>query len=93
MNVDDAVAIATEAHAGQVDKAGEPYIGHPLRVMRYVATEEERLVAVLHDTLEDTSLTADRLLELGCPKAVVDAIQILTRKPDDSYEAFIVPRP
>ena len=53
MNLERAIAIATEAHADQVDKAGAPYISHPLRVMRAQDSEEARIVGVLHDVVED----------------------------------------
>ena len=52
--IERAVEIAARAHAGQVDKAGMPYLFHPLRVMLSVSTPEERMAAVLHDVVEDT---------------------------------------
>lgn len=84
-----AIQLATEAHQGQVDKAGHPYILHPLRVMFRVKTIEERIVAVLHDTIEDTSLTADDLQREGFSSRVVEAIQCLTKIPGESYDQFI----
>ena len=51
--LEKAIAIAAEAHAGATDKAGAPYILHPLRVMLKVNSPEERIVAVLHDVVED----------------------------------------
>ena len=51
--------MAAQAHAGQVDKAGQPYILHPLRVMMSVADYDAKIVAVLHDVIEDTSMTAE----------------------------------
>jgi len=59
-----------------LDKAGRPYIEHPLGVMKYVATKQERLVAVSHDILEDTSTTPDELLQFGCPAEVVNCVQL-----------------
>ena len=56
-----AIEIATEAHRGQFDKAGNDYIGHPLRVMAAGKTTEEKIVGVLHDVVEDTDWTFDRL--------------------------------
>ena len=53
MNLENAIKIAVEAHAGQVDKGGSPYILHPLRVMLSLDREEERIVGVLHDVMED----------------------------------------
>lgn len=88
-DLDTALAIAVEAHRGQVDKAGQPYILHPLRVMARLATPEERLVAVLHDVVEDSPTTLDDLRAAGFDEAVVRAVDFLTRREDESYEAFI----
>ncbi|MGE0228313.1 MAG: HD domain-containing protein [Dehalococcoidia bacterium] len=88
-DLDTALAIAVEAHRGQVDKAGQPYILHPLRVMARVSTPEERLVAVLHDVVEDSPTTFDDLRAAGFDEAVVRAVDFLTRREDETYEAFI----
>ncbi|MGH3343219.1 MAG: HD domain-containing protein [Carbonactinosporaceae bacterium] len=80
----DAVALARRAHAGQVDKAGRPYIEHPLRVMAKVREERVRQVAVLHDVLEDTTVTAPDLRAAGCRGDVVDAVLALTKRPGES---------
>ncbi len=88
-DLDTALAIAVEAHRGQVDKAGQPYILHPLRVMARVTTAEERLVAVLHDVVEDSPKTLDDLRAAGFDEAVVRAVDFLTRREDETYEAFI----
>lgn len=85
-----AIAIAAEAHAGQQDKAGESYILHPLRVMQRVGTNEERIVAVLHDIVEDTSWTLQQLANEGFSSAVVDAVDALTRRENETYEDFVV---
>ncbi|MEU7000943.1 HD domain-containing protein [Nonomuraea sp. NPDC046570] len=77
--VDDAIALAAEAHQGQVDKAGRPYIEHPLRVMGRVSGEYARMAAVLHDVLEDTDLTVAELRAAGCPERVIAAVQALTK--------------
>ena len=53
MNLEKAIKIAVEAHTGQVDKGGNPYILHPLRVMLSLDREEERIVGILHDVVED----------------------------------------
>ena len=68
-----AIEIATKAHLGQVDKGGYPYIGHPLRVMNAVEATEEKIVAVLHDVIEDTSVSYDDLHEEGFSHTVVFA--------------------
>ena len=72
--LDLAIHIASKAHLGQVDKAGAPYILHPLRVMMKVSPDEHRIVAVLHDVVEDTSLTLDDLAHAGFSEEVVKAI-------------------
>nr|BBX76220.1 hypothetical protein MFLOJ_00070 [Mycobacterium florentinum] len=77
-------AIAAAAHAGQVDKAGMPYIGHVRRVASYVdpANTDAVVAALLHDVIEDTGLTAADLAERGIPQAAIDAIELLTRRDD-----------
>lgn len=85
-----AIQIATEAHAGQVDKGGAPYILHPLRVMLAMSTDEERIVAVLHDVLEDRpDFTPARLIAEGFSEAAINALITLTRRPDETYADFI----
>lgn len=59
--LEKAIVIATQAHTAQVDKGGNPYILHPLRVMLKMSTEEEMVAAVLHDVIEDTKVNADDL--------------------------------
>ncbi len=76
--------LATERHQGQFDKSGEPYINHPKRVADGVKTPEEKMVAWLHDILEDTNTTADELLELGFSLDVVKAVQALTKEPGET---------
>jgi (p)ppGpp synthase/HD superfamily hydrolase len=85
----DAIAIATAAHDGQVDKSGRPYIGHPLRVMASVTGEHAQMAAVLHDVIEDTSVTAEELLARGCPAAVVDAVVALSHLPDEPQDVYL----
>jgi (p)ppGpp synthase/HD superfamily hydrolase len=85
-----AIAIAAEAHAGQVDKAGEPYILHPLRVMLSCATEDERIVGVLHDLVEDCpGWTFARLRQEGFSDAVLAALDSVTHREGEAYEAFV----
>ena len=79
-----AIEIAAAAHAGQIDKAGHPYILHPLRVMLRVSTEHERMSAVLHDVVEDTPVTFDQLAREGFPQEVLLAIEALTKRPGES---------
>jgi (p)ppGpp synthase/HD superfamily hydrolase len=84
-----AIAIAAAAHEGQVDKGGAPYILHPLRVMLRVNTLEERIVAVLHDVVEDCGISFDDLRNEGFSETVLMAIASVTKVPDESYEEFI----
>lgn len=84
-----AIAIAAIAHEGQVDKAGMPYVLHPLRMMVSVDTPEARMAAVLHDVVEDTAVTLEQLRAEGFPEAVIDAVEALTKRDGEDYEAFI----
>ena len=85
-----AINIAMQAHAGQVDKAGMPYIGHVMRVMQAGKTIDEKIVGVLHDVVEDTTWTFDALLAEGFPVHIVDALRCVTKLSDDEpYESFI----
>jgi (p)ppGpp synthase/HD superfamily hydrolase len=74
-----AIELAAKAHAGQVDKAGQPYILHPLRLLLAVRTPHERMAAVLHDIVEDTPTTFDDLVAEGFPPQVVAAVRALTK--------------
>lgn len=75
-----AIEIAAKAHAGQRDKAGQPYILHPLRVMLRVHGDSERIAAVLHDVVEDTAVTLQQLRESGFAADVVEAVDALTKR-------------
>jgi len=79
-----AIQIAAVSHAGQVDKAGQPYILHPIRVMLRLTGEHERMAAILHDVVEDTPVTLESLAAEGFPQAVLDAVQALTKLPGES---------
>lgn len=87
--LEKAIRIAAAAHEGQVDKAGSPYILHPLRVMLRVPSPEARMAAVLHDVVEDTPWTLDQLQAEGFPPAVLQAIDSVTRREGESYEDFV----
>ena len=85
-----AIKIATEAHKGQYDKAGNDYIGHPLRVMDMGRTEEEKIVGVLHDVVEDTEWTFAQLAAEGFSQEVIDALQCVTKlSENENYDDFI----
>lgn len=85
-----AIEIATEAHKGQVDKAGNEYIGHPLRVMEMGKTEEEKIVGVLHDVVEDTDWSFDMLEAEGFAPEIIAALKCVTKiSENENYDAFI----
>ncbi len=85
-----AISIATQAHEGQVDKSGMPYIGHVMRVMEAGRTMDEKIVGVLHDIVEDTDWTFERLAREGFPAHIMDAIRSLTKTSEDEpYDDFI----
>ncbi|NLZ16862.1 MAG: HD domain-containing protein [Desulfobulbaceae bacterium] len=75
-----AVAIAAQAHEGQKDKAGEPYILHPLRVMLRMHSEAGRIVAVLHDVVEDSEYTLDDIRAEGFTEEVITALAAITKQ-------------
>ena len=84
-----ALASAATAHAGQVDKGGAPYILHPLKVMLRMNSLEERIVAVLHDLVEDCGVSLDDLRKEGFSEEVLTAIESVTKVPGESYEDFV----
>lgn len=87
--IDIALKIAIEAHAGQTDRDGEAYILHPLTVGLMGNTDEERMAGFLHDVIEDTPYTADMLLEAGIPDGVVNALQLLTHQKEEPYFTYV----
>jgi (p)ppGpp synthase/HD superfamily hydrolase len=87
--VERAIAIAAEAHAGQTDKAGAPYILHPLRIMLQMKTDDERIVAVLHDVCEDCpGWDTARLRQEGFSEEIIEALDRVTKREGEEYEAF-----
>ena len=84
-----ALELAVEKHKNQTDKAGNPYILHPLHVMENVNSKEGKIVAILHDIIEDTDITEDYLLKIGLSKRIVDAVVALTRSEDIDYQEYI----
>lgn len=86
-----AIAIAAEAHGGQTDKAGAPYILHPLRMMLQMKTDEERIVAVLHDVCEDCpGWDFERLKAEGFSDRILAALDRVTKRDGEDYEAFVL---
>jgi (p)ppGpp synthase/HD superfamily hydrolase len=84
-----AIALAAEAHKHQKDRAGKPYILHPLRIMFTMQTEAEMTVAVLHDVVEDTAWTLDKLRHEGFAEDIIQAVDCLTKRDGEPYQALI----
>ena len=90
--LEKAIEIALRAHSGQVDKAGAPYILHPLRMMVRMNGPAAMMAAVLHDVVEDgEGWTFERLAQEGIPAEVIEAVGCLTKRPEEEqdYERFI----
>lgn len=87
--LEKAIIIATQAHTGQVDKAGESYILHPLRVMLKLKTEEEKIVGILHDVIEDTSITYKDLIKEGFSETIIEALKGVTKIDGETYMDFV----
>jgi len=88
-DLEHAIALAVKAHSGQTDKVGQPYILHSLRVMLNVEGELARIVAILHDVIEDTDYSFDDLREMGYSDAVITALDCVTRRDDETYMEFV----
>lgn len=82
--LEKAIEIAARSHAGQIDKAGHPYILHPLRLMLKMNSAPARIAAVLHDVVEDTPVTLDDLRREGFSEDTVAAIEALTKRPNEA---------
>ena len=84
------LVLATNAHAGQFDRGGNPYILHPLKVMHYLKTTDEELqcIALLHDVIEDTNTTWEDLEAIGCTERILFAVRALTKQPGQSYDKY-----
>ncbi len=78
--LEKAIQLAVKAHSGQVDKVGQPYILHPLRVMFRLANEIEMTVAVLHDVIEDTEYSFQDLKAMGFSDVIMEALDCVTRR-------------
>ena len=86
-----AILIAMEAHEGQLDTHnGRPYIEHPFRVMTAGHTLQEKIVGILHDVVEDTSITLHQLSEEGFTQEILDGVDAMTRRDNESYDEYIV---
>ena len=83
-----AMIIAYEAHKNQVDKSGVPYIYHPIHVAEQMDTENECIIALLHDVVEDTNVTFKQLEEVFS-KEIIDILKLLTREENIEYDEYI----
>ena len=88
-SLEDAIILAAKAHKGQLDRAGQPYILHPLRVMLRLPDESARIAAILHDVVEDTATTMEDLRAAGYAEEVLAALDCVTRRNAETYEEFI----
>lgn len=86
-----AITIATLGHSNQYDLGGNPYILHPLKVMHYVRNfgKDYMILAVLHDVLEDTTVTATELVQVGIPADIMNDLAVLTRMPGADYDEYM----
>lgn len=84
-----AVFIAVEAHQGQKDRYGAPYILHPLRVMARVQSETEKIAAILHDVVEDTDWKFEDLKREGFTQEIIDALDCVTKREGEDYSDFV----
>ncbi|MBF0182913.1 MAG: bifunctional (p)ppGpp synthetase/guanosine-3',5'-bis(diphosphate) 3'-pyrophosphohydrolase [Magnetococcales bacterium] len=88
-DLERALYLAVVAHQGQVDKVGAPYILHPLRLMLRAGSEEAKIIAVLHDTIEDTSLTLEQLQAEGFSETVLTVLDLLTHRAGHTYPEYM----
>ena len=87
--LEKAIQIALEAHKGQTDKAGAPYLLHLIRVMNAGQTENEKICGILHDLVEDTPWTFEDLRREGFSEEVIRALVCVTKQPNEPYTHFI----
>ena len=81
--------ICVDAHRGQKDKAGEDYSHHPFRVAEKCQSISAKVVALLHDTIEDTDVTAEHLRNEGFPEEIISAVLSVTKQEGENYEDFV----
>jgi len=85
-----AIYLASKGHLNQMDKGGNPYILHPLRLMNQFTDVELKIIAILHDYIEDTDATLDDLIEYGFTTRVVLALDALTHRKGESYYDYVL---
>ena len=88
MTPEQALELATRAHAGQTDKVGRPYIEHPVRVAGRLDDPDAQVVALLHDVLEDTDVDEAELVALGVTDPQLEAIRTLTHHDDVDNDTY-----
>jgi (p)ppGpp synthase/HD superfamily hydrolase len=88
-SLERAIQIAAEAHANQLDKAGQPYILHPLRVMLFLRGDVQMIAGVLHDVIEDSDWTLEDIANEGFAPEIVQALDSVTRRDNEPYFDFI----
>lgn len=88
-NLGKAILLAVYKHADQKDLCGQPYIMHVIRVMTKMGTDQERIVAVMHDLVEDTDVTLDHLERLGFSVDVIHSVDCMTRRSGEKYDDYI----
>lgn len=86
--ISKALKIAINAHDGQKDESGEDYILHPLTVMTYCKTTPQRVTAILHDVVEDTDVILEDLEKGGFPPEIIDAVDAMTHRPNESNTEY-----
>lgn len=87
--LDKAAEICVTKHSGQRDKVGAAYFQHPMRVAMRCHSDDEKIVALLHDTIEDTDVTHEYLLDQGFLQYIIDGILSVTKRDGESYEDFV----
>ncbi|MFI5145127.1 MAG: GTP pyrophosphokinase [Ignavibacteria bacterium] len=87
--LEKAIDLAFRVHKNQKDRYGKPYIFHPLRVMNKMNDEKEKIVAVLHDVIEDSELTYKDLCDAGFSEEIIDAIASISKQDDEEYYDYI----
>jgi (p)ppGpp synthase/HD superfamily hydrolase len=84
-----AMKFAYQAHQGQTDKSGLPYIYHPMHIAEQMEDESTTVCALLHDVVEDTHYTLEDLIQQGYPSEIIEALSLLTHNKDISYMDYV----
>ena len=88
-NTNKALRLAYEAHAGQFDKSGVPYVFHPLHLAEQMDDEDSIVAALLHDVVEDTAYSLADLRAMGFPEKALEAVALLTHDPAEPYLSYV----